>query len=114
MKTIFLLAVLVCVLVGCSQPLRTLMDLGSEQKGQQNLIAHENAKFKAMCRDVDRARLKPGMSKKQILDRYGAPVLIEGSTFLYRKPAQYFNTTKIYLDFNDKDILTQVRKEDNV
>lgn len=114
MKKLFLIGGFLFLLSGCSQPLRTLMALGHEQEAQQKLVAQENANFKRLWNDVTRGRLKPGVTQQEILNRYGAPVLEQGRTFLYRRPTEYFATPKVYLDFDEKGILTGISKEDNV
>ena len=100
---------LCCFFSGCSQPLRTLIDLGSEQKEQQVFVKKEEAKFNLLQSDIGHGRLKTGTSRSEIVARYGSPVLEEGNTSLYRKPAKFLNSPKVYLDFDATDRLAAIR-----
>ena len=89
------------------------MDLGAEQKAQQSYVKKENARFKGLLRHAKKGKIKPGLTKKEILNRYGAPVLDEDNTFLYRGPVAFFDEPKVYLVFDEKDILKEVRIVNN-
>ena len=109
---------------GCSPPLQTLITLGNEQKAQQNYVAKQEQRFSLLLKEAKTGQIKQGRSATQIIQRYGEPVLINEdktpeqkkgpSTWLYRKPAAYINSPKVYLDFDENDILTAIRiKESN-
>ncbi|MFH0877551.1 MAG: hypothetical protein V1863_04935 [Candidatus Omnitrophota bacterium] len=105
-----------CLLVGlagCSQPLRTLMALGDEQKAQQRLVDQQEKKFDLLWKDVKDGRLATGTSSAEIIRRYGEPVLATSpQTFLYRAPTEYFDTAKVYLVFDPQDKLSEIRIEE--
>lgn len=105
-----------CLLVGlagCSQPLRTLMALGEEQKGQQWQVAQQEKKFDLLWNDVKAGRLAKGTPSAEIIRRYGDPVLATSpGTFLYRLPTEYFDTPKVYLIFDPQDKLSDIRIEE--
>ncbi|MFA5039193.1 MAG: hypothetical protein WC732_05895 [Candidatus Omnitrophota bacterium] len=94
---------------GCSQPLRTLMELGGEQKAQQAYVRQKQARFEALLRDIERQRLLPGLRKERVVARYGEPVLTEGGVFLYRDPVDFVGAKKVYLEFNDRDLLDSIK-----
>lgn len=96
---------------GCSQPLRTLMDLSNEQKSQQDYVARERARFKVLLRDAREDRLKAGLAFSDVISRYGTPVLGKDGSFLYRDPVDFFNSPKVYMVFDESDRLTQIRIE---
>lgn len=110
-----LLGVCCLVFAGCSQPLRTLMAVNSEQKAQHKVVQKQDALFQRMLADIQSDRLKEGQRRPQIVSRYGDPILTtyddKQETLLYRSPVKFFNATKVYLDFNEDDILTKIRIE---
>ncbi|MEK7850062.1 MAG: hypothetical protein AAB213_04545 [Candidatus Omnitrophota bacterium] len=112
MKNILFCGIVVFSLLGCSQPLRTLMDVSSEQKAQQNFIKIEEARFKAVLREARAGRIKKGTVRESIVARYGEPVLNTGSYFLYRGPVDFFDSPKVYLDFDEKGALIGTRIEE--
>jgi hypothetical protein len=112
MKNILLCGIAVFLLSGCSQPLRTLMDVGAEQKAQQNFIKIEQARFKAVLREARAGHIKNGTARESIVARYGEPVLSNGSYFLYRDPVGFFDSPKVYLDFDEKGALIGARIEE--
>ncbi len=97
---------------GCSQPLRTLMDLDAEQKAQQRYVNSEDAKFAVLVKDIKEHRLQPGGMKHRVIARYGEPVVIQDKTFLYRRAQSFFPKTKVYLTFDDKDVLKKINLEE--
>lgn len=100
---------LLIALAGCSQPLKTLMAVGQEQAGQQAYVREKEARFEALWRDVQRARLLPGLRQEKVLARYGEPVLRKGRTFLYRNPVEFTGAKKVYLEFDEQDILQSIK-----
>ncbi|MDD5019302.1 MAG: hypothetical protein PHH75_01385 [Candidatus Omnitrophica bacterium] len=93
---------------GCSQPLRTLIDAGNEQKAQGECVARQRTRFEALLRDIKRERLLPGLREERVLARYGDPVLREGRVFLYRDPVDFFGSPKVYLAFDEAGILSSI------
>ena len=97
------------VISGCSQPLRTLMAVGSEQKAQQSFVKIEEARFKAVLGEARAGRIKKGTARENIVARYGEPIINTESYFLYRDPVGFFDSPKVYLDFDEKGALTGTR-----
>lgn len=98
------------VLSGCSQPLQTLMELNSEQAGQQAYVRGKQARFNALMRDIERDRLPLGLRKEKVLARYGQPVIIEeGNVFLYRDPVGFVGSPKVYIGFDKNDLVSSVK-----
>jgi hypothetical protein len=99
------------LLSGCGQPLRTLMGLGNEQKAQQAYVARESSRFEVLLRDARNNRVKEGLSFSAVVSRYGSPVAIKDGSFLYRDPVDFFNSAKVYMTFDANERLTRVRIE---
>ncbi len=110
-------------LAGCGQSLDTLATVGAEQDAQHLWVKKETARFERLLEDVRAGRLTPGARMADITARYGPPVLVrdaEGSeaetgarkTLLFRNPAVFFNTPKVYLDFDAQDSLIIARVKD--
>ena len=121
MKTSHFLFIIAALfyLSGCSEPLRTLIDLGNEQKAQKNFVAQENQIFDLLLREAKKGMIKAGRSKQQIISRYGEPVIVSPGeaepvqeTFLYRRPVEFTGASKVYLDFDKNGVLLAVRIEE--
>lgn len=102
---------------GCSEPIRTLQALGAEKDAQAAQVKRQDIRFERLLKDVKEKRLKPGVSRRWVVGRYGRPVLDpvsrqEGVIFLYRKPTDFFNTVKIYLTFDQDDLLKDINIEE--
>ena len=110
-KFILFSTVISIFISGCSQPLRTLMDLGSEKNAQGNFVKKQNLKMDMLLQDIKKGRLKKGMSSPFIIARYGEPVLKIKTTFVYRNAVEFFHTPKVYLDFDEKGLLMDIRLE---
>ncbi len=98
--------------IGCSQPLRTLMGVGAEQKAQRSYVRRDESRFKLLLGEARQGRVKTGTTQDRIIARYGQPVVREGVTFLYRDPVAFFNSTKVYMDFDEKGLLKSLRIEE--
>jgi hypothetical protein len=110
MKDFLWVAGVCCLLVGCSPPLRTLVDLSAEQKNQRAFVKKEDARFKVLLDDIRYGRLKIGTTlRSQVVARYGEPVLEEDRTLLYRRPVEFFNASKVYLDFDEAGRLAAIK-----
>jgi hypothetical protein len=109
------LMIFVCgvLAAGCSQPVRTLMEYGKEQKLQKRFVDARDAKFNLLYEDVKKNRLQPGGMKTRVITRYGAPVLEEGLTLLYRPVTDFFGPTKIYLTFDKDGVLKDIKCEES-
>ncbi|MDD5729999.1 MAG: hypothetical protein PHN57_02605 [Candidatus Omnitrophica bacterium] len=72
--------------------------------------------FAKLKKDVKNNGLEKGVSKNDILIRYGEPILWGSpecgkninvsECCLYRMPTRFFHTDKVYLYFDDKDNLS--------
>ena len=112
----WMVSVFLSCMCGCSQPLRTLLAVNAEQKGQQHLVLVQDQKFQRLLEDIKASRLKPGTKRSFVLARYGDPVLEpsteSGRTLLYRNPVEFINPSKVYLDFDQQDLLVNARIEE--
>lgn len=97
------------VVAGCSQPLRTLMDVGAEQKAQQQYQQRQETLFYRLIKDIESERLKQGTDLKDITSRYGEPVILSDGTLVYQRPGDYFRATKVYLVFDEGEKLQSVK-----
>ncbi|MFH1692441.1 MAG: hypothetical protein ABIC68_07780 [Candidatus Omnitrophota bacterium] len=103
---------------GCSQPIRTLQALGVEKDAQAAQVKRRDSEFELLLKDIGKGRLKMGASRQEIVARYGNPVLEivarqqDEVAFLYRKGAEFFNTTKVYLTFDKQGILKKIDVEE--
>ncbi len=107
-RAVLSLAMALCC-CGCSQPLRTLMAVGNEQKEQAAYVRQQQERFKVLLRDARRGRLLPGLRQERVVARYGEPVLREGNTFLYRDPVAFFDSPKVYISFDASGLLSSIR-----
>ena len=94
------------------------MDLGAEQDAQQVFVNSENKRFEALLRAAKRGKIRAGMSRIEAVSRYGEPILIkegqEKTLLLYRRPAEFLDPAKVYLEFDAQGLLTDVRIEENI
>lgn len=79
----------------------------------EDKVKEQSRQFKHIFADVKRNFLRPGFSKKQMLNKYGDPVVsFSGAdesdireTWLYREPLKYSNVDRVYLYFGKDDKL---------
>jgi len=108
-------------LLGCSQPLRTLMDLGAEQNAQQVQVAVQEKKFALLLKEAKAGRIRiEKTTSAQVRSRYGEPVLEqkaqapgEKTIWMYRKPVAFIDSAKVYVGFDDRDNVSSVRIEES-
>ncbi|MBU2540466.1 MAG: hypothetical protein KJ593_01055 [Candidatus Omnitrophica bacterium] len=112
MRYIIILVSLALFLAGCSQNLNLLLRLDKENKAINRQLKLQEGKFELLLADIERGSIKQGLTKKYIIARYGEPILeipLEGRVglmkLLYRRPLEYFNTTKVYLYFDSSEKL---------
>ena len=84
------------------------MAVNSEQKAQGAYVRTQQERFRVLLRDIDRDRVLPGLRQERVVARYGEPVLRQGRVFLYRDPVDFFSSAKVYLEFNEQDILSSI------
>lgn len=98
------------------------MELGAEQKAQQQFVRAGTRKFDALLQDAKAGRIKKDMRSEEVIARYGEPTVekvraLEGIqglavTLLYRNPVVFFGASKVYLDFGTAGRLEAVRIEE--
>ena len=81
--------------------------LGSNYALMQKSIEEKDALFESLKKDIKSSVLETGLNKKDILSRYGQPVLTkdDGLSWLYRLSLDFFENEKIYLYFDSNDCL---------
>ena len=97
---------------GCGQPLRTLMAIDAEQKAQQRYQRRQEVLFYRLVEDVKAGRLKEGVSRQEVLRRYGDPITMDETSIVYRKPCAYFKATKVAVSFDEDDRIKTLRIEE--
>jgi len=108
-----LLGVLIFAAGGCAvaqyaEQIRTLQAVDASQQDISKFIKRQERLFHLLLEDVKGGRLKPGITKKYVINTYSNPVLSREITgalgteeeLLYRHPTQYFSSDKIYLYFD--------------
>ncbi|MFH1503883.1 MAG: hypothetical protein ABIH08_00610 [Candidatus Omnitrophota bacterium] len=100
---------------GCasSGELLTLKKLGSSQKEIANYLNRQDELFNKLISDLKDEKLEQGISKREIIDIYGEPILIKSlsrnsseTIFLYRHPTEYFDSDKVYIYFDEFEELS--------
>jgi hypothetical protein len=108
-------------LFGCSQPLQTLIELGAEQKAQQAQVVYQEKKFSLLLRDAKAGHIKGDKTTcSEVRVRYGEPVLEqkaqapgEKTIWMYRKPVAFIDSSKVYLEFDNRERVSSVRIEES-
>lgn len=113
--TACLLALLLqgCCLIPGYEPLVNLKNLGDNRAQMDKYLKAEEARYKKLELDLKDKRLKEGISRQELLSRYGEPVFsrpaegqsAKGEVLIYRHPTEYFSSDMIYLYLDDKDRL---------
>lgn len=117
MRRIFLAVfspMIIFVLTGCAaQGIMTLQRLSISQQEFDEEVETQKKSFFLLRDDFKNNRLKNGMSKQEILAKYGEPVfsrVVNDATerkevLVYRHPTEYFSSDLIYLYLNQKQQL---------
>ena len=102
-------------LQGCiflNKEIMVLKRAGDSQKQISSYIKKQAKLFGKLVDDLNEDRLKPGVSKRSIINLYGDPVLVTkkpaplyGEVLLYRHPTEFFNSDKVYMYFDGDWIL---------
>lgn len=87
------------------------MALGKEQDGQKQYVEKQRSRFKVVLRHARQNRIKKGTARSVIIRRYGEPVLESEGTCLYRDPVDFLNSPKVYLTFDEKQNLLEIKIE---
>ena len=102
------------VCMGCSR-LLLLKSIASSQKQMETYIARQKKGFLRLKQDIQRNRLQKGISRETVIKRYGEPVFCAAQenpidigisqSCLYRAPMEYFSADKVYLYFDQQELL---------
>lgn len=117
-KQIILLLGITLAVSGCStathvNELLTLKRMGEEQAENQKIIAAQDENFEKMLNDYQTEDWGKITTKKGFIKEYGNPVIWKKEivddkhvdVWLYRYATQYFDSSKIYLYFDEKNKL---------
>lgn len=108
-------------IIACSSPaggegLDSLMEVGRSMADINAAMDKETKAFNAVKAAVDSGDIKKGLSQDEIRSRYGEPVIANDDSSTNRekwayKPADssFFKGVRIYLFFDDKGILDEIR-----
>lgn len=122
-QTIFLTVTLLglngCSLLRHYEQLMVLKNVGDSQREIESYLKTQAERFYQLRKDLHQGTLKIGLSKEELLTRYGEPVLskkVEGNPqiqqiFIYRHPTNYFTSDKIYLYFDKNNKLVSFEYE---
>ncbi len=120
MKAITLFLILVIV-SGCStvSALNRLQNLSLERDKQQAEVKEQEEKFQHLLSDFSSGAIEKGASKDNIIETYGEPItekkIDEGFAYteelMYRHPAQFFGSEKIFLYFDSSAKLIDIKHE---
>lgn len=94
-----------------SEGLGTLSALSQNRSEMDVYMRRQAEGYSRLMRDYEDGVLQKGLSEKGIVSRYGDPVYCRasgdssGKICLYRHPAEYFPSSRIYLSFDDEDRL---------
>jgi len=94
---------------GCGEGVNALIKISKEQESQQRFVADQRNKFKLLLIDIEGGHLERGISRQQVIRRYGEPVIEQVEDMvtacLYRDPLDFFAPQKVYLYFGQDDNL---------
>ncbi|MBD3264283.1 MAG: hypothetical protein GF375_04185 [Candidatus Omnitrophica bacterium] len=102
-----------CSLYQKSKALMTLKRLGDSQQQMEKYIEEQEKLFDRLVEDIKEDRLKTGLSIEEVNRLYGDPVLKReapssqpfSTILLYRYPTRYFDSDRVYLQFDSSGIL---------
>lgn len=104
------------LLLGCLRvdmgAVKTLKDLGEDEKAKEEFIAKEEAHFQNVRQAIARRQLKRGWASSEVESQFGPPVLIlpEGAEqkWIYKSgEGHWFKAPKIHLFFDKEDRLAR-------
>ncbi|MCG8430462.1 MAG: hypothetical protein MJA29_04755 [Candidatus Omnitrophica bacterium] len=98
--------------------LLNLKRLSDNQRVIERELDKGTKDFLYLLRDMDKGLIQEGMSKHDILNKYGKPIFTKplydrlplSEVMIYRHPVKYFDTTLVYLYFNEKGDLHSAEK----
>lgn len=113
MRNIIFIALIFLSLSGCfsrqkMQAITTLQGLAKERAEQEIIIKLEEKKFRLLVEAVKNNTIKKGLSEREVLARYGQPILMKQSdisgvdkVLIFVKPLDYSGREKVYLYFDE-------------
>ena len=114
-KFLFIVWCLDCLicLEACTSlgPLKTLIQLGKNQKLQQKALDQETENFRRVRAYLNSNTIEQNIAQEEALELFGYPVLIipreEGERWIYKESeSSWFGGEKVYLYFNKEGRLT--------
>lgn len=99
-----------CATLQHMDELLTLKSVADDQKQIEIYLAKQERGFNRLNDDIKNNRLSKGQLKRSVIAKYSEPVLIKKAEpeaggikeiLLYRHPASYFKSDRIYLYFDD-------------
>lgn len=112
MRKITLVLLSLLLLTSCGPNLKLLLQINDEDKAFKQQLRLQERGFSLLQQDLKRNQLKVGALKKDIIARYGQPILEQSSQaqtetqkLLYRYPTKYFDSSKVYLFFDNNQSL---------
>ena len=93
----------------CHDKLMTLKRVGASQDEIGKYVERQEKLFLLLLDDIRNDRIKSGLSKTDVIDTYGDPILFREvvdrpsikEALLYRHPTEYFSSDRVYLYFDD-------------
>ena len=118
----FSLLFVIFFLTGCAklahlQELLTLKNYSEEKDRQNKYIEKREQQFDALCRSVKDGTITQRRDRQGVRREFGDPIYIkktvprEGEVWLYRYPAQWLGSAKVYLNFAETGVLESWRYE---
>jgi len=118
MKILKMLLIMVFI-AGCStiSGINRLQDLSLSRDEQEVYVREQENKFKQLLKDFSSGAIKNGVSREKIIEMYGEPITIKeiktGSSaeeeLMYRHPAQFFGSEKIFMYFDKNGNLRDIK-----
>ncbi len=112
-KSIIAICFSIFILAGCMQGAMTLKRLQNSQQELDEEVKTQEKFFFALSDDVKNNRLQKGISKKEILAKYGEGIFAKPindvtekkEVLAYRHPTEFFSSDLIYLYFDKEERL---------
>lgn len=102
-----------CVSLGSYSSLMNIKKLGNNRKQIEEYLSNQERLFENLKEDIVAKRLKRDISREEVIETYGEPVLSKRSQddgiayyLLYRHPTKYFSSDFIYLYFDNTERLS--------
>ncbi len=91
--------------VGSTEELGVLSSLAKDAGKQDRVVKEETERYQAVLEAVHEGKLKAEMSKNEVMEEYGDPVIVlsrrNGEALVYKHgDATWFDSRKVYLFFD--------------